>query len=280
MQRGRRRGVHRQLRKGRPAVDSASCARVPAVASRRPTKRGSVPCAERRSAPRPTALGLRKIVTIVRSDLVGSTKLGEGLSPETLRQVLARYFDAMSEVLMRHEGASQRFIGDAVMAVFGIPTVHEDDALRAVRAANEMRAALRELNEQLDLRWGVRLQARTGVNTGEVIVGDPSQGEDFVSGEAVNVATRLERSAPPREILIGRADAGAGPRRGVGAGGRAARGRGEEATRAGIPAARRRGPGQGNRPSASARLWSAASASCRCCAKPSTARSAREPASW
>ena len=151
----------------------------------------------------PTAQGLRKIVTIVRSDLVGSTKLGEGLSPETLRQVLARYFDAMSEVLMRHEGASQRFIGDAVMAVFGIPTVHEDDALRAVRAANEMRAALRELNEQLDVRWGVRLQARTGVNTGEVIVGDPSQGEDFVSGEAVNVATLLERWAPPREILIG-----------------------------------------------------------------------------
>ncbi len=151
----------------------------------------------------PAAQGLRKIVTIVRSDLVGSTKLGEALSPETLRQVLARYFDAMSEVLMRHEGASQRFIGDAVMAVFGIPTVHEDDALRAVRAASEMRAALRELNEQLDLRWGVRLQARTGVNTGEAIVGDPSQGEDFVSGEAVNVATRLERSAPPREILIG-----------------------------------------------------------------------------
>ena len=102
----------------------------------------------------PAAQGLRKIVTIVRSDLVGSTKLGEALSPETLRQVLARYFDVMSEVLMRHEGASQRFIGDAVMAVFGIPTVHEDDALRAVRAANEMRAALRELNEQLDAALG------------------------------------------------------------------------------------------------------------------------------
>jgi class 3 adenylate cyclase len=151
----------------------------------------------------PTAQGHRKVVTIVRSDLVGSTQLGEALSPETLRQVLARYFDAMSEVLMRHEGASPRFIGDAVMAVFGIPTVHEDDALRAVRAANEMRAALRELNEQLELRWGVRLRARTGVSTGEVIVGDPSEGEDFVSGEAVNVATRLEQSAPPREILIG-----------------------------------------------------------------------------
>ncbi|MET0729873.1 MAG: AAA family ATPase, partial [Solirubrobacterales bacterium] len=151
----------------------------------------------------PAAQGLRKIVTIVRSDLVGSTKLGEELSPETLREVLARYFDAMSEVLMRHEGATQRFIGDAVVAVFGIPTVHEDDALRAVRAANEMRAALRELNGQLAVRWGVRLQARTGVNTGEVIVGEPSHGEDFVGGEAVNIATRLEQSAPPREILIG-----------------------------------------------------------------------------
>jgi class 3 adenylate cyclase len=151
----------------------------------------------------PAAQGLRKVVTVVLSDLVGSTKLGEELDPETLRQVLARYFDAMSDVLMRHEGASRKFLGDAVMAVFGIPAVHEDDALRAVRAASEMRAALRELNEQLDLRWGVHLQARTGVNTGAVIVGDPAQGEDFVSGAAVNVVRRLEQSAPPREILIG-----------------------------------------------------------------------------
>jgi class 3 adenylate cyclase len=151
----------------------------------------------------PAAQGLRKIVTVVRSDLVDSTKLGEALGPEALRQVVARYFDAMSEVLMRHEGVSQRFLGDAVMAVFGIPTVHEDDALRAVRAASEMRGALRDLNEQLDARWGVRLKTRTGVNTGEVIVGDTALGEDFVSGEGVNVATRLERSAPPREILIG-----------------------------------------------------------------------------
>jgi class 3 adenylate cyclase len=151
----------------------------------------------------PTPQGLRKVVTIVFCDLVGSTKLGEELDPETLRQVLARYFEAMSEVLMRHEGAIQKFIGDAVMAVFGMPTVHEDDAVRAVRAADEMRAALRELNEQLDLRWGVRLQARTGVNTGEVIAGDAADGEGFVSGDAVNVASRLEQSAPPGEILIG-----------------------------------------------------------------------------
>jgi class 3 adenylate cyclase len=136
-------------------------------------------------------------------DLVGSTKLGEQLDPETLRQVLARYFEAMSDALMRHEGVVEKFIGDAVMAVFGIPAVREDDALRAVRAADEMRNALAAVNEQLELRWGVRLQARTGVNTGEVIAGDASRGEGFVSGDAVNVAARLEQAAPPGEILIG-----------------------------------------------------------------------------
>jgi class 3 adenylate cyclase len=151
----------------------------------------------------PAPQGLRKVVTIVFCDLVGSTKLGEQLDPETLRQVLGRYFEAMSEALMRHEGVIEKFIGDAVMAVFGIPTVREDDALRAVRAADEMRAALAELNEQLELRWGVRLQARTGVNTGEVIAGDSSRGEGFVSGDAVNVAARLEQAAMPGEILIG-----------------------------------------------------------------------------
>ena len=104
------------------------------------------------------------------------------------------------------------------MAVFGIPTVHEDDALRAVRAANEMRAALRELNEQLDLRWGVRLQARTGVNTGEVIVGDPSQGEDFVSGEAVNRRHAARAVGAAAGDPDRRADARAGPGRGAGAG--------------------------------------------------------------
>ena len=102
---------------------------------------------------------------------------------------------------MRHEGAIEKFIGDAVMAVFGIPTVREDDAMRADQAADEMRHALDEVNEQLDLRWGVRLQARTGVNTGEVIAGDASRGEGFVSGDAVSVAAR--QAASPGEILIG-----------------------------------------------------------------------------
>ncbi len=151
----------------------------------------------------PAPQGLRKVVTIVFCDLVDSTKLGEQLDPEALRQVVARYFEAMSEALMRHEGVIEKFIGDAVMAVFGIPTVREDDALRAVRAADEMRHALEGINEQLELRWGVQLQARTGVNTGEVIAGDSSRGEGFVSGDAVNVAARLEQAALPGEILIG-----------------------------------------------------------------------------
>ena len=152
----------------------------------------------------PAAQGFRKVVTIVFCDLVGSTKLGESLDPESLRQVITRYFEAMSDALGRHGGTIEKFIGDAVMAVFGIPTAREDDALRAVRAAVEMRDALGQLNEQLDLRWGVRLQARTGVNTGEVIAGDASQGQNFASGDAVNVAARLEQAAGPGEILIGK----------------------------------------------------------------------------
>ena len=147
--------------------------------------------------------GLRKVVTIVFCDLCDSTKLGEALDPETLRQVMAQYFRSVSAVLERHEAVIEKYIGDAVMAVFGVPAVREDDALRAVRAANDMRGALAEVNEQLRRRYGLTLQTRTGVNTGEVIVGDPSQGHGFVSGDAVNVAARLEQAAPRGDILIG-----------------------------------------------------------------------------
>src|SRR5919106_570317 len=151
----------------------------------------------------PGPAGVRKVVTIVFCDLVGSTSLGESLDAESLRQVITRYFETMSAALRRHGGTIEKFIGDAVMAVFGIPTAHEDDALRAVRAAVEMRNALVDLNEQLELRWGVRLQARTGVNTGEVIAGDSSEGQAYASGDAVNVAARLEQAASPGEILVG-----------------------------------------------------------------------------
>ncbi|MFZ0181116.1 MAG: adenylate/guanylate cyclase domain-containing protein [Candidatus Dormiibacterota bacterium] len=145
----------------------------------------------------------RKTVTVLFADMVGSTELGDRLDPESIRRVVSRYFDVMRAVVERHGGTVEKFIGDAVMAVFGIPNIHEDDALRALRAANEMRERLRTLNEELDLEWGVRLKLRIGVHTGEVIAGDPARGQAFVSGDTVNVAARLEQAAAPDEILIG-----------------------------------------------------------------------------
>ena len=129
---------------------------------------------------------------------------------------MARYFGAMREVVERHGGIVEKYIGDAVMAVFGVPVLHEDDALRAVRAAVEMREALNILNDELERSWGIRLAARIGVNTGEVIAGDHSQGHLFVTGKAVNVAKRLEEAAETNEILIGEDDAPSREGRGPG----------------------------------------------------------------
>jgi class 3 adenylate cyclase/tetratricopeptide (TPR) repeat protein len=145
----------------------------------------------------------RKTVTVLFADITGSTSLGERLDPESLREVISRYFGEARTVIERHGGTVEKFIGDAVMAVFGVPVAHEDDALRAVRAGDDLRRALDRLNEALEGELGVRLQARIGVNTGEVVVGDPSSRESFVTGDAVNVAARLEQSAEPGEILIG-----------------------------------------------------------------------------
>ncbi len=146
---------------------------------------------------------IRKTVTIVFSDLVGSTAIGERLDSESLRAVMSRYFDVMREELERHGGTVEKFIGDAVMAVFGLPHLHEDDAERAVRAAAGMQAALAGLNAELHERFGVTLQNRTGVNTGEVVSGDPAAGQRLVTGDAVNVAARLEQAAGTNEVLIG-----------------------------------------------------------------------------
>ena len=115
---------------------------------------------------------------------------------------MTRYFDAMRTAIEHHGGTVEKFIGDAVMAVFGIPQVHEDDALRAVRAAVEMRDGLKDLNKELERDRGVTLAARIGVNTGAVVTGDPS-GQALVTGDAVNTAARLEQAATPGEILIG-----------------------------------------------------------------------------
>jgi class 3 adenylate cyclase/tetratricopeptide (TPR) repeat protein len=143
----------------------------------------------------------RKTVTVIFCDVTGSTALGERLDPEALRRVMVRYFDEMKAAVERHGGSVEKFIGDAVMAVFGIPKVHEDDALRAVRAAAHMREALAQLNKNLERDHGVTLAARIGVNTGEVVAG--SSGQTLVTGDAVNVAARLEQSAAPGEVLIG-----------------------------------------------------------------------------
>ena len=142
-------------------------------------------------------------MTVLFTDVVGSTALAERVDPESLRRAMGRYFSEMRAVLERHGGTVEKFIGDAVMAVFGIPAVHEDDALRAVQAAVEMREALARLNDDLERESGLRIEIRTGVNTGDVVAGDPGEGQSFVSGDAVNVAARLEQHAGPGEILIG-----------------------------------------------------------------------------
>ena len=132
----------------------------------------------------------RKTVTLVFCDVVGSTALGESRDPEAVRGLLSRYFDRMGGIVEAHGGTVQKFIGDAVVAVFGVPVVHEDDALRALRAAAEMRDALP----------GLGVEARIGVNTGEVVT---SSDDTLVTGDAANVAARLQQAASPGEVLIG-----------------------------------------------------------------------------
>jgi class 3 adenylate cyclase/tetratricopeptide (TPR) repeat protein len=150
-----------------------------------------------------TGAEVRKVVTVVFADVVGSTAIGEALDPEATRALMARWFAVAEGVIARHGGTVEKFVGDAILAVFGVPNVHEDDALRAVRAATEMRQALAKLNQALAAELGVGFEVRTGINTGEVIAGDSARGQAFVTGDAVNVAARLERAAAPGEILIG-----------------------------------------------------------------------------
>ena len=126
--------------------------------------------------------------------MVGSTELGERYDPEVMRGMMARFYATVRGPVERQGGAVEKVIGDALVAVFGIPTVHEDDALRAVRAAAEMREAVQEMGE---------VQARIGVNTGDVLARDPTEGESLVVGDAVNVAARLEQAAAPGEVLVG-----------------------------------------------------------------------------
>jgi class 3 adenylate cyclase len=157
------------------------------------------------AASRPTAPSLstggaeRRLVTVLFADLVGFTTLAEGRDAESVRDLLSRYFDGASEIITRYGGTVEKFIGDAVMAVWGAPTAHEDDAERAVRAALDMVAAVRALDR------GVvgELQARAGVLTGEAAVTLGATNQGLVAGDLVNTASRLQTAAAPGTVLVG-----------------------------------------------------------------------------
>ncbi len=142
----------------------------------------------------------RKTVTVLFCDVVGSTELGERLDAESVRRVLGRFFETVRDVVERHGGSVEKFIGDAVMAVFGVPVLHEDDPLRAVRAAGEVREEFGALNEELARDFGNVIGFRIGINTGEIVTGTD---ERLATGDAVNVAARLEQAARPGQVLLG-----------------------------------------------------------------------------
>ena len=146
---------------------------------------------------------VRKTVTVLFCDIAGSTAIGERVDAETVRKTMSRFFEEVRAVLERHGGTVEKFIGDAVMAVFGIPVAHEDDAARAVRAAAELQHAVDRLNEEVQQALGTPIRVRTGINTGEVVTGDPAAGQALVVGDPVNVAARLEQAAGPGEVLLG-----------------------------------------------------------------------------
>jgi class 3 adenylate cyclase/tetratricopeptide (TPR) repeat protein len=158
-------------------------------------------CATRLSAPpRET----RKLVSAIFCDLVGSTEMGERLDAESVKQVQTRYYAEMRRAIEGHGGWVEKYIGDAVVGIFGVPILHEDDALRAVSAAAEMRERIGALNAELERDWGTRLRTRIGVNTGEAVAErEVFLSQVFVAGDAMNVAARLEQAAGPGEILLG-----------------------------------------------------------------------------
>ena len=180
---------------------------MPACAACGEANREAAHYCSRCGAPLATAAGshatARKVVTVLFSDVRGFTALGERLDPESLHELMGRWFHETHQVITRHGGTVEKYIGDEVMAVFGVPVVHEDDALRASRAALEIDETLTELNRELERRWGVQLEVRTGVNTGEVVIGETPGGAPTTHGDAVNVAQRLETSAQPGHVLIG-----------------------------------------------------------------------------
>ena len=188
------RELHQRILTQDSALDLPAAMPPPARAARPPAPSAQAP------APQPAG-ATRKTVTVLFCDLTGSTELGEPLDPESLRGLMTRWYAAMREPVERHSGTLEKFIGDALMAVFGVPQVHEDDALRAVRAAVEMHERLARLNEELAAEGRPLLQIRIGITSGEVITSDDATA--VVTGAAVTTAKRLQEAAAPGEILIG-----------------------------------------------------------------------------
>jgi class 3 adenylate cyclase/tetratricopeptide (TPR) repeat protein len=186
------------------AVGPADAPPAPAAP---PAETPAPPVEPTRRAPEPVVLPpseVRKFVTLVFTDLKDSTALTGSIDAEAMNEIKARYFRTMATEIERHGGKVEKNIGDAIMAVFGLIRAHEDDALRAVRAAHDMQRALAALNEDLSRDYGVRITNRTGVNTGEIVANtDPDADQNLATGDAVNVAARLEQNAPAGEILIG-----------------------------------------------------------------------------
>jgi class 3 adenylate cyclase/tetratricopeptide (TPR) repeat protein len=147
---------------------------------------------------------IRKTVTLVFTDIKDSTALTGSIDAEAMNEIKARYFGAMADQIRAHGGEVEKNVGDAIMAVFGRIRAHEDDALRAVRAAHGMQVVLAQINEDFQRFYGVRITNRTGVNTGEIVANtDPGADQNLATGDAVNVAARLEQNAPAGEVLIG-----------------------------------------------------------------------------
>ena len=150
------------------------------------------------------AMQFRRLVTILFVDVVESMALAEALDPEALGRVLQSYFETVSAALMRHGGSVQKYAGDAVMAAFGIPVSHEDDALRAARAALDIRAGIAVLNDRLAHQHGLGLTIRIGIETGEVVATPTDARQRLVTGEAVGIAAKLEQAAGADGIVVGK----------------------------------------------------------------------------
>jgi DNA-binding SARP family transcriptional activator len=199
----------RELERAVLAQDPALAMPARRSAEPPPQSPGETPTERRAPKPRsapPDAGGTRstrRLVSIVFADIVGSTGLAERLDPESMHGLLDRYMDSCSAVIERHGGTVEGFVGDAVVGVFGQTEVHEDDALRAVRTALELRAAGAALSAELERDRGVGLGMKLGVESGEVFVSAGTRRPSFAAGDAFNVASRLEGAAQEGEILLG-----------------------------------------------------------------------------